>query len=188
MLGIANLNFGDFPDGDMVDHLADLRAWIDDLADQRCPDAIVTLAFEQGHLDHDALALATSHRAEPSFEFPMYHTYCDRIQTVHRFSNGEEGSFIELTAEEKRWKRALCSCYPSQRIRWILEFYAVWKRVIGEPELLGHERLRPATWTDFLRPNLPDPGRVLGSSSWARWEAAASRYPAEPWTKREKWS
>lgn len=82
------------------------------------PDAILTMAYEGGHPDHDSCSfLASQLKAEsalPVWEAPLYRRQRSELslqEFVH--SNGTEVSF-EPSATELERKRAMCLEYESQ--------------------------------------------------------------------------
>lgn len=171
-VGVTELIFGDSPDGDFVDDLPALQNWVEQIVSEFCPDWIAVTAFEQGHLDHDALNWATRHLKARKFEYPMYHHYARVIQRIHQFAHGDAGEDLRLTSEESRWKRELLSNYPSQsvarNIRWVERLGKITRR---PNDLFLTERLRPVPDHDYLRPAHPVrlQARIERSREWKRW-------------------
>jgi LmbE family N-acetylglucosaminyl deacetylase len=119
------------------------------------PQALLALAFEGGHPDHDcccflAAQLATAHNIA-AWEFPLYHRSSDGIGVKQEFPipDGEE-SVIHATADEQDVKRRMLEAYASQGD--IISHFGV--------EL---ERVRPLANYDFSRPPLPG---VLNYEAW----------------------
>ena len=147
-------------------------AWMAEVA----PTRVVCGAFEQGHMDHDATHLLVRKSfAGAVLEAPFYHTYLTRLPVVNRFADPSGEEVLDLTPDERAFKRRLARCYPSQRIAWNLFWANLDSCRRGCGRLDATERLRLATHTDFLSPNLPQPlaDRVRSSPLWVRWEQAA---------------
>jgi LmbE family N-acetylglucosaminyl deacetylase len=191
VLGLAldRLHFLNGRDRGVETQLADLYPEFSALIETVSPHRIVSGAFEQGHLDHDAtnflVAMAASGASCPQvptlLETPFYHAYCQPIPTMNRFaapSQTEER--WELAASEILLKRRLARCYPSQNIFGNAVYYRLLQILRGEAEPLGAvERLRVQTHFDFLTPNLPPPwqARVQATARWKKWLAALDNLP-----------
>jgi LmbE family N-acetylglucosaminyl deacetylase len=133
------------------------------------PGALLTLAYEGGHPDHDAVAVAVREAAEgiPVFEMPLYHAEPDTERMiVQEFLPGPPGTVLPLTGEEKGLKRRMIEAFATQEETL---------RAFLPPR---DERFRPAPSHDFSRP--PHPGR-LQYEIWgfpvrgASWRDAAAR-------------
>jgi len=143
------------------------------------PDAIMTHAYEGGHPDHDATALAVhaarallirrGDRAPVLFEMTSYHGGGGRF-TAHAFLEPNEAAHIHgterarvLGMSERVMKRAMLACFVSQAT--VLAPFACWI-----------ERTRPAPSYEFGR--APHQGLLwyerlgLGGSG-AEWRARA---------------
>lgn len=123
-------------------------------------DRVYTHAYEGGHPDHDAVALALA--GLPNlWEFPLYH---DRLGAFvpHTFLNGDPVVTVSFTDEAKRAKRALLDCFVSQQR--VIDLFPI-----------ERELFRPAPVYDFTQP--PHDGvlyyerRKLGWT-WTEWRAA----------------
>jgi len=175
----AHLTFFEGRDGDLVDDIPALRPRMDDLMRDLTPDQVVTVAFEQGHIDHDATNLLVNLSFQgPVFEYPMYHTYLTRMPVLNRFADPAAQQVTELTPEEMRFKVQLARTYPSQTIWRNVVWYERASLLKGRRiRLAATERLRRQTHRDFLTPNLPDRlrDRVTLSPHWQRWIAAMRR-------------
>ena len=119
------------------------------------PDAILTMAYEGGHPDHDSCSfLAWKLGAEvkiPVWEAPLYRRRKAEL-SVQEFAeqNGTE-HFYEPTGEELIRKRAMCLEYASQ---------GDFLRVFG----LERETFRPQAEYDYSRP--PHEGPL----NYERWQ------------------
>ncbi len=174
-LGIETLHFGPGPDREFINQIPQLAAWLGTLTESFQPTRIVTTAFEQGHLDHDATNFVVNRlRAAPVFELPLYHPYDRILQTMNQFAGKGESEKRTLTMSEHALKCRLLSAYPSQRLGTILQTARTIKRLTGRPDPFLVEHLRLQTHLDFRRPNLGprDSARIMNSRPWARWISA----------------
>jgi N-acetylglucosamine malate deacetylase 2 len=131
------------------------------------PDTLLTLAYEGGHPDHDAVALAVQQAVEgiEILEMPLYHAEPGtEAMIVNEFLPGPPETRLTLTAEERELKRRMIESFATQ---------AETLRAFLPPR---DERLRPAPIHDFTRP--PHEGR-LQYEIWGfpidgeRWREAA---------------
>lgn len=154
-------------DQSAVEHLADL---VDRLADDLCGAAVVaTHAYEGGHPDHDAAALAVRRAATrlaiPVVEFPGYHLGPQgRIWGVFWPDPTATERSRALTAADAARLDAAIGAHASQA-----PVIAGWRP--------AHERWRDAPAYDFTAP--PPPGCALYDDwGWAltsaRWRAIAA--------------
>ncbi len=124
---------------------------------------VYTHAYEGGHPDHDALALALA-GLPGLWEFPLYHGYGAEF-VPHSFLDGEAERVVVLDEAARREKREWLDAFVSQQ------------RVIGMFPV-DRELYRPARSYDFSRP--PHEGelyyerRKLGWT-WPQWREAAVR-------------
>lgn len=105
------------------------------------PDALVSHAYEGGHIDHDACSFLTMHAAAElalrRFEFPLYSRNSLGQLALQQFC--DEGCIPlewQLTQSELSCKRKMLAAYASQP-------------GLAAAFLLGTERIRLATRTDF---------------------------------------
>jgi len=137
-----------------------------DLIEQRRPDALLTLAYEGGHPDHDSCCFLTAHLAKqhelPAWEFPLYYRSADGVGVKQEFPvpNGDE-VVIQVNADEQNVKSRMLQAYASQGD--IAAHFGV--------EL---ERFRPIANYDFSRPPLPG---VLNYEAW-QWKITGSEVAA----------
>jgi LmbE family N-acetylglucosaminyl deacetylase len=146
------------------------RSLADHIA-RRAPDLIVTHAYEGGHPDHDAVALAVA-RARPLaralievYEMALYHG-APGVFVAGEFIDNAASVRHVLPPAQLRRRRAMLACYASQRAT-LAPFFA-----------LEHERYRRAPAYDFSRP--PHDGPLLYErmgfpTSGAVWRACAAR-------------
>lgn len=174
-LGIETLHFGPGQDREFINQIPQLTAWLSTLTESFQPTRIVTTAFEQGHLDHDATNLLLNRvPSAPVIELPLYHPY-DRIwQTMNQFAGEGKSESRRLTQVEHELKCRLLRAYPSQRLGTILQTARTIKRLTGRPDPFLTEHLRFQTHVDFARPNHAprDSARIIKSRRWARWISA----------------
>lgn len=167
-------------DGRIAEQMPELWPLLRRTVSEAKPDRVVTIAFEQGHLDHDATNMLVNRSFDgPVFEYPMYHPYTRRIQILNRFATPEGQEILELTEEECELKKRLARAYPSQNIHSVLVWYHVYRWLTLRPvHLCRSERLRRQTHRDYCTPNLPARFRreVERSEEWRRWLAAATRF------------
>ena len=129
------------------------------------PEAILTLAYEGGHPDHDACTvLGSTLGAEhdiPVWEFPLYHRSEGEDIIVQRFLSSDEGIEVRPTQDEIRRKREMVAKYASQGD--VLANFAIDREVV-----------RPMTSYDFTRP--PHSGRT-NYECW-KWRMSAEEVTA----------
>ena len=133
------------------------------------PAAILTLAYEGGHPDHDCCAflgylLGTRLRI-PVWEMPIYHRTSQGARAQQFLGPGPAEERLRITANELAEKRKMLACYISQEN--VLESFD-----------LSIEVFRPQAQYDFARPPATD---VINYEFW-QWQmtaAAVSRAFAE---------
>lgn len=178
------LDFLGAPTKGLVDRIGPLTERVRATCDAFAPDRVVTAAFEQGHLDHDATNLVANRAfGGPVFELPLYHTYLTPMPWIGRFADPTGEETLALDEEERALKRRLARGYPSQRIRWNLIWHEAREVARGRrPTLATIERLRLQTHHDHRSPNLPPAlaRRVARTRLWRRWIAALDELDANP--------
>lgn len=178
VLGVpeANLTFHGADDGRVADQMPHLLPRFRDMMARWQPEQVICAAFEQGHTDHDATHCLVSRSFDgPIYEFPMYHPYTRRIQTMGRFADPVGEEILTLTREESQFKNRMSKMYRSQNIRSVVLWYTIYRALCLNPARLQHtERLRRVETVDYLTPSLPEPMRseVAASSMWKRWVEA----------------
>jgi N-acetylglucosamine malate deacetylase 2 len=123
--------------------------------DRHQPDALLTLAYEGGHPDHDTCnflaTVASRRRGLPVFEMALYHRTEDGLSVRQAFHMPNETEImVAPTGEELERKRRMLAAYPSQKLA--LEFFTS-----------EQEQFRPLVAYDYSRP--PHPG-VLNYEAW----------------------
>ena len=157
--GRVHLNI---PDQDAVLHLRLLAGTLATLFRDHGTTAVLTHAYEGGHPDHDATALAV-HRAAgkagiPVFEFAGYHAAPGHT-VMQSFLPGPAETRVTLPPADAARKRAMLDCFRTQAE--ILSRF--------DP---GIERFRPAPAYDFTAPPHPGP---LNYETWG-WELTGARW------------
>lgn len=153
---LADAEGQQFTDQRLFRHLPAAFDALRQAVDEKKPDAILTLAYEGGHPDHDSCNFLGRQVADafelPAWEAPLYFRRADNNVLLQEFhsSNGTE---IELrpSEEESRRKRAMCEAYVSQR------------GVVAIFENNTREVFRPMAQYDYSRP--PHPGQ-LNYEAW----------------------
>jgi LmbE family N-acetylglucosaminyl deacetylase len=185
LLGIppADCQFLAFADGSFTKDLPNLISAIAKEAGSFGPGAIVTHAYENGHLDHDATSFAVSMAATcPVLEFPEYWPYTPRIRAIHRFADPTGEHVSALSHEEQRLKREMLKLYRTQTISRMLPLFELAARLAGRrPSFSGCERLRLTVAKNWLEPAVPAryAAQVLRSREWRTWVEAVARFVGE---------
>jgi len=144
----------DIPDQQLHHNLS--RAWheLERIARRFRPAAIVTLAYEGGHPDHDCCAFLAYELGNkfdvPVWEAPLYHRAGGEETVYQQFIGGEAGVSFSPAVDVLAKKYELVSLYPSQAKT--LEAFD-----------LAVERLRRQSEYDFSAP--PHEG-VLNYEAW----------------------
>jgi len=124
--GVKDVIFlADLPGGEaLVDQELFRNLWpaFDLLADiirRRMTSALLTLAYEGGHPDHDSCSFLAAQLAKlaalPCWEAPLYHRNGDGSGTFQEFITRSENELdVHPTPQEEEQKRAMCRAYPSQ--------------------------------------------------------------------------
>lgn len=183
LLGVPDdrLRFLDGEDGRIAEQMPQLFPQIEEAVRAVAPDRVVTPAFEQGHLDHDATNLMVNRAfAGPVVEVPLYHAYVTRLMTLAEFADRSTEERIELAPDEARLKRQLLDVYRSQSIGTIFRIVDALQRLGRGPRLFRYESARIQSHRDFGSPNLPSPlrERVERSPRWRRWRKAQQAFEA----------
>ena len=133
-----------------------IRAYVESFG----ADRVYTHAYEGGHPDHDAVALALSGLPNV-WEFPLYHAYGAEF-VPNTFLNGAAETVVEFDADRQRVKRSWLDCFASQQR--VIQMFPI-----------DREQFRPAPKYDFSRPPHEGPLyyeiRKLGWT-WPDWRRA----------------
>jgi len=134
-----------FPDRHLFENLQEAAASLVAITQEFLPDAIVTHAYEGGHIDHDACSFLANHTAKAllieCFEFPLYWNNGPGRDVFQEFRNAQEGKIVlNLYEPEIAIKEKMLATYETQR-----EIVATFSPHI--------EKFRPATGSDFGRPS-----------------------------------
>ncbi len=157
------------PDQDASLHMASISRSLANLFGQHGTQVVITHAYEGGHPDHDAVALAVQAAAPGRvIEFPGYHAAPDGSLVTGQFLPGPPATEVVLDERWRAYKRTLLDCFESQA--QILAAFGT-----------DTEVFRPAR-PDFRLP--PHPG-TLNYEHWGwpmtglRWRALAAAALAE---------
>lgn len=168
-----NLHFLGSEDGRVIHSYKHVEPMLASIVEGCKPDRMLTIAFEQGHLDHDAVSFFTRRAfGGPIVECPMYHPYSRRIQTLNHFSDPATGTELPLEDWQQDLKRKAITMFPSQTIRRNVVAFGLYRRLQGRPVFFDKRELgRIQTVTDFLVPNAPAgvAKEIQKSPLWAEW-------------------
>jgi len=170
------LHFFGAEDGRVIHQSGYVLPLLRDLVAQVQPDRMLTIAFEQGHIDHDAVSYL-SNRAfgGPIIECPMYHPYSRRIQTLNEFSDPSTGTELPLDPWQQELKCQAIRMFPSQTIRRNVVSYGLYRRLQGRPVYFEkREWGRIQNVESFEVPNAPERLRaeIEKAELWADWLSA----------------
>ncbi len=144
-----------FVDQELFCHLTPALEELRQIIEKMQPDALLTLAYEGGHPDHDCCNFLTSVLAGefhlPAWEMPLYHRAPDgeSKQQQFLFESGRE-LILRLNAGESARKGAMLGIYSSQQ--GVLANFSI-----------ASERFRPLAVYDYCQP--PHPG-ILNYEAW----------------------
>lgn len=123
-------------------------------------DRIYTHAYEGGHPDHDAVALALAGLPNV-WEFPLYHGFGGEF-VPGAFISGEAETVVEFDGEQEAVKRSWLDCFASQQR--VIRMFPIHR-----------ELFRPAAEYNFSQPphtgELYYENRKLGWT-WPEWRDA----------------
>lgn len=148
-VGVRNYGFlssatGAFVDQELFRRVGEAIDRLDAIVEEMRPEAMLSLAYEGGHPDHDTCnfiaAMIASERRLPVWEFPLYHRSIDGVGVPQQFPFASDGEVVlQVTAEERERKDEMLAAYPSQFT--VLEQFD-----------LDTERFRPMAAYDYSRP------------------------------------
>lgn len=159
LLGVQQTRFLNLPSLGLLTREA--LHTVQDHLDQQAPDTIVCLAFEGGHVDHDAVSLLVhlARQGTPMLEFPLY-SAAGLALRVNRFA---EGPFQRIPISPEAFQKKL-RCHWIYRSQWpfmLPSALALLTRKRVEPyREVPHDR-------DYTRP--PHPGRLNVDRWLNRW-------------------
>jgi N-acetylglucosamine malate deacetylase 2 len=134
-----------FPDRHLFEYLKEAASSLVAIAQEFSPDAIISHAYEGGHVDHDACSFLTSYAAKTlsldRFEFPLYWKDGHSRDVFQEFRNAHEGAmFLNLSEAEIAAKNKMLAAYETQR-----EIVAMFSSNV--------EKFRPAPCYDYAHPS-----------------------------------
>ncbi len=127
-------------DQSLHEHLFEAYEMLQSLITRHRLEAILTLAYEGGHPDHDCCSILGARLGidskVPVWEIPLYRRYLNG-ELVHQgfLSHGYEHEEVQLdiSPEESKNKRAMLDAYASQH-PFLLEFDAAVERFRPQPK------------------------------------------------------
>lgn len=145
VLFLSDLPGGErFVDQELFRNLRGAFEKLAEIAQRRMITAVLTLAYEGGHPDHDACSFLAAQLARqfaiPCWEAPLYHRLADGSGEYQQFlaPSGEERD-VRPTAAEEEAKIAMCAAYASQG-----DFLSRFD--------VKNEKVRPQIAYDYARP------------------------------------
>ncbi len=172
-VGVTRVEFLRSPQtGEMVmdqhlfQHLPEAVEGIRRVIERARPDALLTLAYEGGHPDHDSCNFITFMLARefalPAWEMPVYNLFHKEGRAFQTFMPSPDPAItLDPTAKEVARKRHMLEAYASQG-SFLLKFDAV------------KESFRPMAKYDYARP--PHEG-VLNYEAW-QWQMTGAQVSA----------
>jgi len=106
-------------DQELFQHLWPAFDLLADIVRRRMTSALLTLAYEGGHPDHDSCGFLAAQLAKlaslPCWEAPLYHRNEDGSEAYQEFITRTGGELdVRPTIDEKQRKRTMCHAYGSQ--------------------------------------------------------------------------
>jgi LmbE family N-acetylglucosaminyl deacetylase len=134
-----------FPDRRLFEDLRESASSLLAIAREFSPEAIVTHAYEGGHIDHDACSFLANYAANvlslQRFEFPLYWKDGYGRDVFQEFRNVQEGAILlNLSEAEITIKNKMLAAYETQR-----EIVAMFSP--------NTEKFRPAPVYDYAHPS-----------------------------------
>lgn len=134
-----------FPDRHLFADLKESAASLVAIAREFSPDAIISHAYEGGHIDHDACSFLANYAAKAlsleRFEFPLYWKDGHGRDVFQEFRNVQEGAiFLNLSEAEIAIKNNMLAAYETQR-----EIVAMFSPNV--------EKFRPPPCYDYAHPS-----------------------------------
>ncbi len=131
-------------DQHLFENLTDAYGLLSEVVHRRMVEAILTLAYEGGHPDHDSCSVLAHRLAKqygiPCWEAPLYHRVADGSGVFQDFveHSGQEVD-VSPSAHEQEVKRMMCRAYPSQG-DFLTHFDVAREHVRPQP---AHDYTRP---------------------------------------------
>ena len=142
IVGVKAVEFLPIVDQDLYKNLNEAWQRLIQLVSTVRPQALLTMAYEGGHPDHDSCAFL-SHRLGvrlklPVWEFPIYHLSGDGPRKQQFVKPEGQVHALQITASELQKKQQMVAAYPSQGLQGAFD--------------LTIERFRPQANYDFSQP------------------------------------
>ena len=139
-----------FVDQELYLAIPDALRALESVLDRHRPEALLTLAYEGGHPDHDTCnflaSLIARRRRLLVFEMALYHRSADGLSVHLEFHSPSDSEItVEPTPEELERKHRMLAAYESQHLS--PQFFTT-----------DVERFRPLATYDYMRP--PHPGKL----------------------------
>jgi len=116
--GVKRAVFFNFCDQELHKNLRGALKQLKELTRKFRPDALLTLAYEGGHPDHDSCAflayLVSSHSRLPVWEMPLYHRTSEGIRGQQFLQPTSNLVLVRGTAGELKTKRSMLRAHVSQ--------------------------------------------------------------------------
>lgn len=153
-------------DQQLFEHLPDAAGGVRQAIERVRPEALLTLAYEGGHPDHDTVNFITSVMAReyslPAWEMPVYNLFHKDRRDFQTFMPAPHpATVVSPTPEEIARKRRMLESYGSQG-HFLVRFEA------------AKESFRPLAQYDYSRP--PHEG-VLNYEAW-QWPMTGAQVSA----------
>ena len=159
-IGVRRLEFLSIIDRELYLHLADAHRALEKVVREFRPDAILSLAYEGGHPDHDCCAFLSNRIAARDniavWEMALYHRTRKSARQQRFLRRAPSTHTLQITANELARKHKMASAYRSQ------------SKVLAGFDL-QLESFRPLVKYDFSRP----PAAVINYEAW-QWPVTAA--------------
>jgi LmbE family N-acetylglucosaminyl deacetylase len=107
-----------FPDQELFRHLDEAAESLRKIIARTSPTALLTIAYEGGHPDHDCCNFLVSQIAKqngiPAWEMPLYHRALGGQKNQEFWDAGGNESILEPTYAEIKKKQQMLAAYSSQ--------------------------------------------------------------------------
>jgi N-acetylglucosamine malate deacetylase 2 len=160
-VGVRTHKFLPIVDQDLYKNLELAVEELEGLVREFRPDALLTLAYEGGHPDHDSCAflgrIVGERQTLPVWEMPLYHRTSQGPRPQQFLHPEAEIEELEITPDELTRKQKMVACYSSQGE--LAKFFD-----------LGRELFRRQAQYNFLKPPRTD---VINYEFW-QWPIKAA--------------